>query len=61
MDTRNANMDGSEKSKLLVIGKSKRPRCLWNVLVPLDWKANSSSWMTKVVFNKWLLEFDSEF
>lgn len=54
------NMDGTEKSKLLLIGKSKRPLCLRGVYVPVEWESNGSAWMTKVIFNKWLLNFDSQ-
>lgn len=54
------NMDGTEKSKLLLIGKSKRPLCLRGVHVPVDWESNGSAWMTKDIFNKWLLNFDSK-
>lgn len=54
------NMDGSEKEKLLVIGKSRRPRCMRNMHVPVDWHSNKSAWMTKDIFNKWLLDFDSK-
>lgn len=53
-------MDGSEKARLLVIGKSRRPLCLRKVHVSVDWDSNKSAWMTRVIFIKWLLEFDSK-
>nr|XP_006817586.1 PREDICTED: tigger transposable element-derived protein 4-like [Saccoglossus kowalevskii] len=39
-----ANMDGSEKLKPLVIGKSKNPRCFKNMKSPpVDYKANKKA------------------
>lgn len=52
------NIDRSEKARLLVINKSRRPLCLRNLHVPMDWESNKIAWMTKDIFNKWLLEFD---
>lgn len=45
-----ANMDGSEKLPLLVIGKSAKPRCFKNAEIPVDYKANSKAWMTSKLF-----------
>lgn len=53
------NMDGSEKVRLLLIGKSKRPRALRHMQsLSIDWEANKKAWMTKDLFNAWLLKFD---
>lgn len=41
-----ANMSGTEKLPLLVIGKSKNPRCFKNATIPLDYMANTKAWMT---------------
>lgn len=52
-----ANMDGSEKLKPLIIGKSAKPRCFKGVeSFPVDYKANKKSWMTTELFNTWLLQ-----
>ncbi|XP_053947555.1 tigger transposable element-derived protein 4-like [Anastrepha ludens] len=57
-----ANMDGSEKLKLLLIGKSNQPRCFRGVKwLPLDYKANSKAWMTGAFFAEWLLNLDKQF
>ncbi|XP_053947890.1 tigger transposable element-derived protein 4-like [Anastrepha ludens] len=57
-----ANMDGSEKLKLLLIGKSNQPRCFRGVKwLPLDYKANSKAWMTGAFFEEWLLNLDKQF
>lgn len=40
-----ANMDGSEKLPLLVIGKSAKPRCFKNANIPVDYTANKKAWM----------------
>lgn len=53
------NMDGSEKVRLLLIGKAKRPRALRQMQsLSVDWEANKKAWMTKDLFNAWLLKFD---
>ena len=41
-----ANMSGTEKLPLLVIGKSAKPRCFKNYKVPVDYEANKKAWMT---------------
>ena len=46
-----ANMSGSEKLPLLTIGKFKKPRCFRGVTcLPTEYEANTSAWMTSVVF-----------
>ncbi|GBN12645.1 Tigger transposable element-derived protein 4 [Araneus ventricosus] len=48
--------DWREK-KLLVIGRSKKPRCFKRIKkLPVDYFANNSAWMTSVIFNNWLLK-----
>ncbi|XP_050338066.1 tigger transposable element-derived protein 4-like [Bactrocera neohumeralis] len=56
-----ANMSGTIKRKLLVIGKSKRPRCFKNVRsLPVDYVSNSRAWMTSDIFTKWVRDWDRE-
>lgn len=56
-----ANMDGSEKRKLLVIGKSLKPRCFKNVkCLPVRYQANKKAWMTSVLFEEELRLWDTE-
>jgi hypothetical protein len=44
-----ANMKG-EKPDLLVIGKSKSPRCFRGVgSLPVDYYSNANAWMTSVI------------
>nr|XP_042907519.1 tigger transposable element-derived protein 2-like [Parasteatoda tepidariorum] len=53
-----ASMTGT-KEKLLVIGKSKKPRCFKGVKnLPVDYFANKRAWMTTTIFNEWLLKWD---
>lgn len=53
-----ANMSG-DKEKLLVIGKSKNPRCFKSVKnLPVDYYSNTNAWMTSLIFNDWLLKWD---
>ncbi|XP_025198312.1 tigger transposable element-derived protein 6-like [Melanaphis sacchari] len=55
-----ASMSG-KKQKLLVIGKSKNPRCFKSVkCLPVDYYANTNAWMTSVIFNEWLIKWDKQ-
>lgn len=55
-----ASMMG-EKKKLLVIGKSKQPRCFKRVTaLPVDYAANKNAWMTQEIFSGWLAKWDKE-
>nr|XP_014352132.1 PREDICTED: tigger transposable element-derived protein 4-like [Latimeria chalumnae] len=54
-----SNMDGSEKLKLLVIGKAKQPRCFKGVkALPVDYEGNTKAWMTGDIFKDWVIKFD---
>lgn len=55
-----ANMSGTEKRKLLVIGKSANPRCFKNKILPVKYKANSKAWMTSDIFRSELREWDEK-
>ncbi|XP_029464162.1 tigger transposable element-derived protein 4 [Rhinatrema bivittatum] len=57
-----ANLDGSEKLPLLVIGKNKTPHCFRDVRsLPVDYEANNMAWMTSEVFEKWMHALDERF
>jgi hypothetical protein len=57
-----ANMTGTVKRKLLVIGKSKNPSCFKNIKrLPVTYKANKSAWMTSTIFEEEIRKWDSEF
>lgn len=53
-----ANMSGTEKFPLLVIGKSAKPRCFKNKDVPLNYRSNSKAWMTAALFEETLKTWD---
>ncbi|XP_061704502.1 tigger transposable element-derived protein 4-like [Cydia pomonella] len=56
-----ANMSGTEKRKLLVIGKSKNPRGFKNIKqLPVTYKANKSAWMTSQIFEEEVRKWDAE-
>ena len=57
-----SNADGSDKSRLLVIGKSANPRCFKGFKHDLycDYRNNKKSWMTSLVFHDWLRDFDKK-
>lgn len=49
-----ANATGTHALPLLMIGKSKNPRCFKNVkCLPLTYKAQKSAWMTSSLFLEW--------
>ncbi|KAE9522886.1 hypothetical protein AGLY_016697 [Aphis glycines] len=57
------NMTGSDKKKLLVVGKSLKPRCFKNMSInkmPVHYHANKNAWMTSTIFLNWLYEWDKE-
>ena len=57
-----ANMDGSEKLPLVVIGKSANPRCFKNVRrLPVIYRANKKAWMTADLYEEWLFGLDRKF
>lgn len=56
-----ANMDGSEKLPLLMIGKSAKPRCFKDVKsFPVQYKSNKKAWMTAQLFKEWLVTLDTK-
>lgn len=57
-----ANSTGTEKLKLLVIGKSRKPRCFAkNQKLPVHYYANKKAWMTGSIFEKHMMELDKKF
>lgn len=57
------NADGSDKRKPLVIGKSAKPRCLKGINLnnlKVEYRGNSSAWMTAQIFTEWIMKFDSD-
>lgn len=55
------NMSGTEKVKPLLIGKFTKPRCFKGIKsLPIDYESNSKSWMTALLWNKWLKQFDKK-
>ena len=56
------NVTGTDKCKLLVIGKSIKPQCFKNIDVgslPVTHRANKNAWMASQLFTEWLTEWDS--
>ena len=57
-----ANMTGSEKLPLLVIGKFARPRCFKNVrTLPVQYECNHKAWIVSDIFSSWLVKLDKKF
>jgi hypothetical protein len=53
-----ANLDGTEKFPLLVIGKSKQPQCFRNTkLLPFTY-CHKTAWMTYEIFQEFLVSLD---
>lgn len=56
-----ANMDGSQKLKPLVIGKSNKPRCFKGIKsFPVTYRANKKAWMTHDLFTEWLIDLNAD-
>lgn len=50
-----------EKEKLLVIGKTNKPRAFKHINVsdlPVFWRSNKKAWMTCTIMEEWLKDFD---
>ena len=55
------NMTGSDKRRLLVIGKSRDPRCFRGKKgLPVSYNNSQNAWMTSDIFEKWLREFNRD-
>lgn len=56
------NSTGTHKLKLVVIGKSRSPRCFKNVRTfPCDYLSQSHAWMTGELFTNWIQQLDTIF
>ena len=54
-----ANMDGLDKLRPFVIGKSANLRCFRGIKkLPVTYKSNKNSWMTATLFQEWLEWFN---
>ena len=53
-----ANMTGTDKLPLMVIGKSKNPRAFNNMTVPVEYHSNKKAWITSILFENWLRNLD---
>lgn len=55
-----ANMSGSERRPLLIIGNSKQPCCFPKDLnrLPVDYASSKKAWMTGQLFQQWLQKWD---
>ncbi|ESO09786.1 hypothetical protein HELRODRAFT_92082, partial [Helobdella robusta] len=54
-------MSGTDKRKLLVVGKEIRPRCFKGLRLeslPVTYHANNNAWMTADIFKQWLMDWD---
>lgn len=57
-----ANMSGTEKLPLLVIGKFENPRCFKGIeSLPVIYRANKKAWMVSFIFEEWLRNLDRRF
>lgn len=57
-----SNMSGSEKVKLLIIGKSAKARCFTGIKsLSVDYYYNKRAWMTSEIFERWVMKLDRQF
>jgi hypothetical protein len=57
-------MSGTDKKKLLVIGKSAKPRCFKGLKMDsllVEYYANKNALMTSKIFKKWLMRWDGSY
>ncbi|UYV66317.1 hypothetical protein LAZ67_4001317 [Cordylochernes scorpioides] len=56
------NSTGTDKRRLLIIGKSAKPRCFRNFSPHFycTYTSNSKAWMTSSIFQEWLLQFNKQ-
>lgn len=55
------NMTGTDKRKLLVIGKSENLRHFSiSQTLPVQYENNKNAWMTSLLFEKFLRQWDAE-
>lgn len=56
------NSTGTDKRRLLIIGKSGKPRCFRNFKSHFycTYTANKKAWMTSNIFQEWLLDFNKQ-
>lgn len=56
-----ANMSGTEKLPLLVIGNSQKLHCFKGIkTLPVIYKANRKAWMTSEIFEEWVKNLDKK-
>ncbi|XP_048759253.2 tigger transposable element-derived protein 6-like [Ostrea edulis] len=54
-------MSGSDKQRLLVIGKSRDPRCFrGKKSLPVVYRSSAKAWMTSDIFREWLKDFNKQ-
>jgi hypothetical protein len=56
-------MADTDKKKLLIIGKSAKPRCFKNIKITnllVSYLANKNAWMTAEIFTSRLKDWDKE-
>lgn len=57
-----ANMMGTERLPLVIIGKAQKPRCCKNIKnLPVDYRANRKTWMTGEMFAARIQKLDRQF
>ena len=57
------NSTGTYKSRLMVVGQVKAPRCLRGLNIgnlPADYRSNKNAWMSSEIFKEFLLDFDAK-
>ncbi|UYV71441.1 hypothetical protein LAZ67_8003210 [Cordylochernes scorpioides] len=56
------NSTGTDKRRLLIIGKSAKPRCFRNFSPHFycTYTSNSKAWMNSSIFQEWLLQFNKQ-
>jgi len=54
-----SNATGDFQGELFIIHTAQMPRCLKGFVLPVEWNANDSAWMTGQLFQGWIRKFNT--
>lgn len=55
------NWEGTDKRKLMIIGRSANPHCLRSAkLLPVEYRSSKKAWMNNAIFQQLLTDFNME-
>jgi len=55
-----ADVNGTDKLALFIIGKSQNAHAFKNITMPVEYHMNKRTWMASVLHKKWLRDLDQQ-